>query len=325
MTACRLLPFVLLLAIVASSGTARADERLGWHGERMPEGLRKSEIEGRYLWSRDGSEMVYVPAGAFVMGSADEGIEAVADGDGFEIQRDERPRHSVWLSGFYLDVHETSWEQWKRSGMPWSDRIGDRRVRPAAPDWGIVDDHPVLDVTWQAAREYLDTVGKRLPTEAEWEKAARGTDGRRFPWGDGLPEPDVHAVWKETPIAQESTAPVTCCAAGASPYGVLNLAGNVYEWVLDVYDPRFYARSPTRDPACIEPLCDEGGEEGQDDGTAGDVRRVLRGGAYVLEIEDLRAALRWRLPARDRAPYIGFRGALSGVDAGPFNAPSEAP
>ena len=260
---------------------AAGDDRLGWHGEEMPEGLERGAKEGEYVWKRDHSVMVYVPPGEFPMGS-DEG------------DPDEKPVHTVWLDGYYIDKYEVSWEQWRLSGLPFSDNPASRRNMPRAPDWGILDEDPVLNVSWQDAQKYVGWAGKRLPTEAEWEKAARGTDGRTYPWGDEEPDFD-RAIWKPHPIAAEKTAPVVSFEAGASPYGAVHMAGNAYEWCQDVYQADYYRRSPERNPV--------NGGPGQ--------YRVLRGGAFVLELEDLRSALRYRLLPIDRAPYIGFRAAVS--------------
>jgi formylglycine-generating enzyme required for sulfatase activity len=279
-----------LLALLLSSGAlgvlAQENPRTGWHGEVMPEGLVRGEVEGEYVWRRDDSIMVYVAPGPFPRGS-DEG------------SRDEKPVRQVWLDGFYIDKTEVSWRQWKLSGLPYSEDPSSRLRHTRAPDWGIVDEHPVLNVSWDEAKAWVKWAGKRLPSEAEWEKAARGTDGRRYPWGDSPPT-EERAVWIDHPIALESTAVVSCCSEGASPYGALNMAGNVYEWCEDTYAADYYARSPEKNPV--------NREEGP--------YRVLRGGAFVLEVEDLRSAYRYRLRPEDRTPYIGFRAAISASGSG---------
>ena len=274
----RVASLTLLCAVsVAADGATRR----GWFDEPMPEGLERGSTHGEYLWSRDESVMVYVPAGSFVMGS-DEG------------RSDEQPSHEVVLSGYYIDKYEVSWRQWKLSGLPYSEKVFSRRSPPEAPDWGIIDDHPVVSVDWDHAVAFAAWAGKRLPTEAEWEKAARGTDGRRYPWGDEPPNFD-RAVWRYHPIAKVSTAPVDCCPEGASPYGAQNMAGNVYEWCQDTYQEDAYSTLGTHDPVA----------------RGAGPYRVLRGGAFLLELEDLRSALRYRLYTIDRTPYIGFRAALS--------------
>jgi len=250
---------------------------VGWRGEPLPSGMQRGEVPGEYFWLQDGSVMVFVPSGDFLMGS-DDG------------QRDERPLHSVWLSGFYIDKYEVSWERWKRSGLDYSEHRGARRPWPEAPDWGIRDDEPVVMVSWNWAQRFASWAGKSLPTEAQWEKAARGVDARTWPWGNQPPDFE-RAVWRDHPTAKESTAAVDCCVAGASPYGAVNMAGNVYEWCEDVYDRRAYETVGSRDPLSLE----------------GGPYRVLRGGAFLLEKDDLRSALRYRLFPSDRADYIGFR------------------
>ena len=206
---------------------------------------------------------------------------------------DELPVHDVYLDAYYIDKYEVSWRQWKDSGLPFNVSPLSRHREPKAPDWGIVDEQPVTYVDWDFANQYADLVGKRLPSEAEWEKAARGSDGRAFPWGNEEPNFE-RAVWKDHPTAKEMLEAVDCCADGASPYGVLNMAGNVYEWCADVYDRAYYKNSPEQNP-----VNNEGGPY-----------RVLRGGAFVLEIDDMRSALRYRLLPQDQTSYIGFRTVL---------------
>ena len=274
----------LLLLSLAPLLSAEDAPRTGWHDEILPPGMARGEAEGDYRWQKDGAVMVYVPPGPFTMGSEEGG-------------RDERPVREVWLDGFYIDKYEVSWHRFKLSALPFSEDPSSRLRQPRAPDWGIVDEQPMLNVSWYDARAWAEWAGKRLPSEAEWEKAARGTDGRRYPWGNAPPTFD-RAVWLEHPTAAESTAAVDCCTDGASPYGALNLAGNVYEWCEDTYEADFYARAPLRNPV----------------NRAEGPNRVLRGGAFVLEVEDLRSAYRYRLRPEDRTPYIGFRTVVSGLN-----------
>ena len=199
----------------------------------------------------DGARYVYVPAGPFDMG-LDEG--------GF----DEKPRHEVELDAFWIMQTEVTNEQYEKCV------IADVCSPPFHPDWGsdefwaAYDLHPVTHVTWEQASTYAQWAGGRLPTEAEWEKAARGIDGRRYPWGN------------TTPAAQRlnfdndvgDTQPVGSYPAGAGPYGTLDMAGNVWEWVADWYAEDYYATSPRENPT----------------GPADGERRVLRGGAYNSDL-----------------------------------------
>ena len=276
----------LALSLVAASSAEETADRRGWHGETLPEGLVRSEVEGEYRWIADDSVMVYVPAGPFLMGD-DEG------------PRDERPMRSVHLGAYYIDKYETSWRQWRLSGLPLPKDIDGRPIKKHKPFWGRGDELPVTYMKWHDAVAYADWVGKRLPTEAEWEKAARGTDGRDYPWGDEPPTFE-RAVWKEHPIGREQPAPVDCCGAGASPYGVYNMVGNVFEWCQDLYDAGYYAEAPDHDPVQT---------------SEGD-RRVLRGAAFVLDAEDLRVTLRNRQYAIEGQDYVGFRLVVSAPAAG---------
>lgn len=274
----------VLTLVAALCGPATAWAATGWHGEPMPDGLERSDVEGEYRWKKDGAIMVYVPRGPFTMGSN-------------EGHRDESPAREVFLDSYYIDKHEVSWGQWRAAGMPLPRDINGKPILDTKPFWGRADDLPVSYMTWTNATDYAAWAGKRLPSEAEWEKAARGTDGRRFPWGNDEPTFE-RAVWKDHPIGKEQPAPVDCCAAGASPYGALNMAGNVFEWVEDVYDRGFYASAPGPNPV-----------------NRGEGRhRVLRGGAFVLEIEDLSTTLRNRQYPEEGQDYVGFRTAVSGVE-----------
>ncbi len=272
---------VSLVGLVGVRLGATSAAPQGWHGEPLPEGLVKGAKEGEYLWTRDGSVMVYVPAGPFTLGSE--------TGDS-----DEQPVRQITLDAYYIDKYEVTWAQWRLSSLPLPKDINGAPIQNDKPFWGRGDKLPVTYMKWQDAQDYAQWAGKRLPTEAEWEKAARGTDGRIYPWGDEPPTFD-RAVWKEHPIGKEQPAPVDCCPAGASPYGAENMVGNAFEWCQDWYDSRYYGRAPAANPVNEEK----------------NRYRVLRGASFVLDKEDMRATLRnrqWPIEGQD---YVGFRLVLS--------------
>jgi len=161
--------------------------------------------------------MVYIAGGEFIMGS-DDGNE------------DEKPQRAVNLDGFNIDIYPVTNADYKA--------FVDATGQPPPHHWeGSTypegkGDHPVVWVSWHDAQAYCQWAGKRLPTEAEWEKAARGTDGRKWPWGDTFDPAKCNA--KESGIGE--TAPVGKYPEGASPYGVMDMAGNVWEWTADWYE-----------------------------------------------------------------------------------------
>ena len=213
---------------------------------------------------QDDMVMVYIPAGYFEMGNE--------NGDSDE-------RHSVHLDSFWMDQTEVTMAQFQRFMQ---------ETGFAASLCGNGDDYPAACVDWYAAGEYCSWAGRRLPTEAEWEKAARGTDGRTYPWGEGI----------DCDKAQYSgcngdALPVGSKPAGASPYGVLDMAGNVWEWVSSLYKGYPYDAS-------------DGREDLEVSGS-----RVLRGGSWDNDGRGVRSASRLRDSPDDTRSDFGFRCARS--------------
>ena len=227
--------------------------------------------------------MVLVPSGAFWMGS-DADTEA------------ERPRRRVWLDAFAIDRYEVTFERYRafleatgRAPPFW----GEAWAR--AYDW--VDgrppeghgDHPVVVVSWHDADAFCRWAGGRLPTEAEWEKAARGTDGRRYPWGDRYETARANAYGEED--GHLTSAAAGSYPSGGSPCGAQDMAGNVWEWCADWYDPAYYSQGPERNP------------KGPAEGT----RKVVRGGSLGAVPALLRTTFRMGNDPSFRAAAIGFR------------------
>jgi iron(II)-dependent oxidoreductase len=196
------------------------------------------------IQGNDGAEMVLIPAGEFWMGSTPEEVQSVHQA----LKCDEPPpcsflneipRHRVRLDNFYIDRYEVTNAIYETFLTATGRK---RRMEDLLRSRGrLAPPHPVEVVTWADADAYCRWAGKRLPTEAEWEKAARGTDGRRYPWGDVWEPANAHAD-------SRSTSPVGAHPGGASPYGIHDMAGNVSEWVADWYDAKYYASCPESNP-----------------------------------------------------------------------------
>ena len=204
--------------------------------------------------------MVVIPAGEFWMG-AEDGLQ------------DARPLHRVHLTSYWFDKYEVTNARYRQcveggACTPPKDRLTFEDLQRAQ--------HPVTNITWNQARSFCQWQGKRLPTEAEWEKAARGTDGRRYPWGNNEEVVKRHMRKGELAAGTSGVEPVGRQAATASPYGVFDLIGSVSEWVKDWYAEDFYQTSPARDP------------QGPSRGSF----RVLRGGEWNEKTPNFQASYR---------------------------------
>jgi len=268
---CRLrwLLALLLLFYPASTVSAQLDK------------LRKSKSAETLTAAEP--PMVDIPAGEFEMGI-----------DGTQALEDEKPLHRPWLDGYAIDRYEVTTAQYATFLA-----VADR---PRPWQWDTVDmashgDRPVVGVTWFDADAYCRWKGKRLPTEAEWEKAARGTDGRLYPWGSQMPSKELANFALGARFSYSLVLwPVQSFEAGKSPYGLHHMAGNVYEWVQDWYATAYYEISPAKNP--------QGPEQGQ--------FKVLRGGSWSDLPKYLLTYSRFKLPPDTRNSYTGFRCVKSG-------------
>lgn len=223
--------------------------------------------------------MILIPAGPFIMGSEDGNY-------------DESPEREVYLDAFNIDEYPVTNADYKKFidetgykvpyvGQVWSEKYDWKdRMYPEGKGG-----HPVILVTWQDAIAYCQWAGKRLPTEAEWEKAARGADGRIWPWGN---------TWDSGRLAcsgSGETMPVARYEQGKSPCGCFGMAGNVWEWTSDWYESLYFRNAPSKNPT--------GPEKGD--------HKVLKGGAWIHGEFSVRCAMRFHKPLDYCDNYIGFR------------------
>ena len=244
-----------------------------------------------------GVEMLLVPAGSFYMGSR-------------QGSTSEEPIHVIGLDAFYIDKYEVTNAEYKNCvdnlvcDLPTNQRTYfDTRY----------NDHPVVYVNWVMADAYCKWRGARLPTEAEWEKTARGTELLEYPWGNQFDGKIVNycdaycsldGKDKRYSDGYGNTSPVGSYEEGKSPYGVYDMAGNVREWVADLYSESYYTDSPKQNPPgpSLESFTDE------------EILRVLRGGSWVDNLNNVRAFTRDYSKPVEASSYVGFRCA---VDAAP--------
>lgn len=231
--------------------------------------------------------MALVPSGEFTLGS---------DGKAIDEDAMERPPHSVSLAAYFIDKHEVTVAEYagflnaaqataEGQGRPFLGLAAYSPLEQANGEWRAKSGRerfPMTNVTWYGAVAFAKWAGKRLPTEAEWEKAARGSDGRKFPWGAGMDPSRMR-------FGQDNIGPVGEKANGASPYGCLDMAGNAWEWTSSLFKPYPYAAEDGR----------------EDPETAG--RRVARGGSWTGEPHIATTTYRFRPEPGFAHAYLGFR------------------
>ncbi len=224
----------------------------------------------------EGREMVQIPEGPFTMGSS--------EGD-----PDEAPEHQLYLKAYYIDKKEVTQAEYDRfvrmtkRGKPFIPVFEDDISKIMKPEL------PAMGMSWSDAVAYCKWAGKRLPTEAEWEKAGRGESKRRYPWGDefGMGHANLDGDTDGFPYL----SPPGSFESGRSPYGLYDMTGNVAEWVADTYDEQYYQKSPYRDPT--------GPEDGQ--------HKVIRGGSWRETPQGARLSKRFQAKMWRTDSTIGIR------------------
>jgi formylglycine-generating enzyme required for sulfatase activity len=236
-------------------------------------------------------EWLDVPAGEFEMGA-----------EGGAAEPDEAPKHKVTLDAFLIGKYEVTNRQYQAFVKATGHRLPENCCDPKFNLWkggAMLDgigELPAINVSWDDATAFCKWAGGRLPTEAEWEKAARGTDGRLYPWGNESPMSGNRANFSFEPVAvwegPASLARKDQYEHGKSPYGAYEMAGNLSEWVQDWYDPEYYKNSPAKNPT----------------GPADGKFKGIRGGNWRQNVDSIRTANRnGKHPPTDRRVYIGFR------------------
>jgi formylglycine-generating enzyme required for sulfatase activity len=242
----------------------------------------------RTIPTEDGSEMVLIPEGPFQMGSP------ASSGD-----LDELPQHAVYLPAFYIDLKEITQAQFSKFSE------ATQYPKPVIPvfqeELSLITkpELPVVGVSWNGAKDYCQWAEKRLPTEAEWEKAAGGDQSFRWPWGNDFVEKTANLMGEED--GYKFLAPPGRFGSGRSPYGLYDMAGNAAEWVADWYDADYYKTAPFKVP------------KGPDTGKF----RVYRGGSWNDSSVNARVAKRFMAAPHQTSAVIGFRCAKDGAPAKP--------
>jgi eukaryotic-like serine/threonine-protein kinase len=236
-------------------------------------------VGSTFIRSVDGAVMVYVPEGEFIMGSNNAGT-------------DEKPEHSVFLFEYWIDQTEVTNGMYEKCLHDGACRNPGTSQRASQ-----YDNYPVASINWIDAKSYCTWADARLPTEAQWEKAARGTDGRSYPWGNELDSTKYYLPQKPSNVTFIHK-PVGSYPEGASPYGVLDMTGSVFEWINDMYSATYYLNSPSANPVGAADL---------------ENSHFYRGGDYVdYDLRVFSRAIPVNLPEPGWLKYVnvGFRCAM---------------
>ncbi|MDH4237907.1 MAG: formylglycine-generating enzyme family protein [Nitrospira sp.] len=281
----------VMTGVLTASGAVYALDVADVVREWTPAGKR---LAAERAQSPSHDEMVLIPAGPFLMGS-DKKIDRNA-------YLAELPQRKIYLDAYEIDKFEVTTVQFLKFVLA--------KDLPPLIDWQYdggnfqetMVNHPVMHVSWDDADAYCRWAGKRLPTEAEWEKAARGDDGRIYPWGNqmaGLSRSNYGRTGLSGPVRDRPERlllypPIISVDKydnAVSPYGIFQMSGNVAEWVADWYDPKYYASAPDRNP------------KGPENGT----QRSFRGGGWIDSTPSVRAAQRNGTDPSTKMNWMGFR------------------
>jgi eukaryotic-like serine/threonine-protein kinase len=278
--------------LAVSSSTHAALPRGRRRSYDLPDGVIHGPGKGEFINQSDGSSLVWIPPGVFQRGRAGTLPAKWRKLPTGERLGREGPVHEVRLTrGMFLGKLPVTWRQFRRfcleTGRPVPTSVNFRGV----VDFDITDSHPAVNVSWKEAMAYCRWAKGRLPSEAEWEFAARGDDDRHFPWGEETPSPKL-VNWEGHPLyGGRATSPVGSFPRGHSPYGCLDMSGNCWEWVYDAYadyeagslvDPRVKSKKSGRP-------------------------RVIRGGSWLSPAAHCRATARGALPPDAHTNWLGFR------------------